>query len=149
MLILLTAIFLVIVIISLISYHKDGDFGDAFLPFSTVLFFCTVIPLIVITAMLLNTVKVVPEKIKILEEENTKIERDITAIVSSYEEYEKSVYSEFSEIEGFIFKTPELNSNTLVQEQLSQLKSNHDKLVDLKLDQAMEPAWRWWVYFGG
>lgn len=99
----------------------------------------------------LASLRVVDEKIEILQAENEAIEQQMAVIVQQYQEHEKEVFSEVSPESAIQLVTlyPELKSDTLVARQMEIYYANHEALRDLKLSKANESVYRWWLYFGG
>ena len=94
---------------------------------------------------------VIDDKIEMYQEENTKIEEQISAAVESYQKYETDV---FTEVKGesaisLVALYPELKADTLVQKQIEVYLANNTKIKELKEEQINGDVIRWWLYFGG
>ena len=94
---------------------------------------------------------VIDDKIEMYQEENTKIEEQISAAVESYQKYETDV---FTEVKGesaisLVSLYPELKSDALVQKQIEVYLANNTKIKELKEEQINGDVIRWWLYFGG
>lgn len=91
------------------------------------------------------------DKIKMYQEENTKIEADINLLVKEYMDYEQTT---FTEVKGesatmLVSLFPELKSDTLVQEQIKIYTANNNKIKELKEDVIDMKIGKWLLYFGG
>lgn len=100
-----------------------------------------------------TSIKTYDAQIAVITEQNNCIEEEISTVVKSYEEYEKSVYAS-AKIDtknvNFIALAemyPELQSNELVQSQIELYKENNNELKKIKLAKAKASAKQWWLYF--
>lgn len=95
--------------------------------------------------------RVVDSKIAMYVEENTKIEAEISDIVSDYKEYEADVLKECSGKSPITLVQlyPELKSDALVKSQIKLYKENNQKIKELKLEKINYDVKRWLLYFGG
>lgn len=99
-----------------------------------------------------QALKTVDAKIEMCEEENTKIEERIDAVVKGYQNYESDTFAEFSpdaDTMTMIYLYPELKSDVLVQEQISLYVSNMERIKELKEEKINGKVIKWWLYFGG
>lgn len=90
------------------------------------------------------------EKIKMYQEENTKIEADINLLVKEYMDYEQTT---FTEVKGesatmLVSLFPELKSDELVKQQIKIYTSNNNKIKELKEDVIDMKIGKWLLYFG-
>ena len=98
--------------------------------------------------------KVADQKILMYEEENAKIEQDITTIVKDYMNYEKDTYkiaSEQIESSSLLVLTelyPDLKSNELIKKQIEIYTENNNKIKQLKEEKINNQTCKWWLYFG-
>lgn len=97
-----------------------------------------------------KTINIVDDKIIMYQEENEKIENEITGIVYDYMRYEEKILSETSNRSAIelVHLYPELKADTLVQRQMEIYLANNDKIKSLKEQQLNGPVYRWWLYFG-
>lgn len=98
----------------------------------------------------LASLRVVDEKIEILQTENEAIEQQIAVIVQQYQEHEKEVFSDVSPESAIqlVSLYPELKSDTLVERQMEIYYANYESLRDLKLSKVNASVYKWWLYFG-
>ena len=95
--------------------------------------------------------RVIDEKIAMYQEENSRIEESIEAIVSEYMEYEsetfESVASTASPI-AYVSLFPELKSDELVKNQIDVYYANAEAIKTLKVEKIEISELRWILYFG-
>ena len=102
----------------------------------------------------ISELKVADQKISMYEEENAKIEQDITTIVKDYMNYEKDTYKIASEqIDGSSLLVltelyPDLKSNELIKKQIEIYTENNNKIKQLKEEKINNQTCKWWLYFG-
>lgn len=86
----------------------------------------------------------------IYEEENAKIEEQVSEFVSKYTDYEKDTFKELKPetMQIMIMTYPELKTNELVKKQIDVYVSNNDKLKKLKEDCNQYKIGKWLLYFG-
>lgn len=102
----------------------------------------------------ISQLQIADTKIAMYEEENTKIEQDITTIVKDYMNYEKDTYkiaSEQIENSSLLVLTelyPDLKSNELVKKQIDIYTENNNKIKQLKEEKINNQVCKWWLYFG-
>ena len=90
-------------------------------------------------------------KIAVYEQENARIEEQISAVVEKYLEHEQITYDNLTpeDARAIIIAYPELNSNEIVKKQIEIYDKNSEQLKELKSDAEMKAIWKWWLYFGG
>ena len=88
--------------------------------------------------------------IPIYEEENAKIEEQVSEFVSKYTDYEKDTFKELKPetMQIMIMTYPELKTNELVKKQIDVYVSNNEKLKKLKEDCNQYKIGKWLLYFG-
>ena len=93
----------------------------------------------------------IPNKIEVLEKQNSKIETQINAIAEDYLEHEGATYDKLTpdNAELFAVAYPQLASNETVKKQMDVYISNNNKITDLKLEWCERDVLAWWLYFGG
>lgn len=106
---------------------------------------------IIFTIDNLINLKVVNNKINILEENNAYIEEKIYAILETYCEHENKTLVDISpdNPEMILLLYPELKAVTLFESYIETIKSNNQQIKDLKLEKANNSIYQWWLYFGG
>ena len=110
--------------------------------------------LITIICLLISVsnASVLDEKIAMYEEENARIEGQIAAVVTQYQEYESDIFTEVAVDESAITLVtlyPELKSDTLVQSQIDIYVQNNEKIKELREAEISASVKKWWLYFGG
>ncbi|MGN0627462.1 MAG: hypothetical protein ACI4IT_05830 [Oscillospiraceae bacterium] len=136
-----------------IIYEFDEDLDDLGVLISFVGFLGSVVTLVaaIILVVLLQERSVVGDKILMYQEENTKIEEQISEVVKQYQEYEKEIFTEVSPESSITLVSlyPELKSDTLVQKQIEVYTENNQKIKELKEEEIGAKVIKWWLYFGG
>lgn len=94
--------------------------------------------------------KYIDEKIAMYQEENTKIEKQIDALVQNYMQYESDTYGEFKSSDAITLVSlyPDLKSDELVQQQIEVYTTNNQKIKELKEQKIDINKDKWWLYFG-
>lgn len=91
------------------------------------------------------------QKIQMYQEENKKIEEDVSVIITQYMEHENETFN-MSKIESstvLIQMYPELKSNELVSKQIDIYNENNKKIKKLKLEKIKNQKAKFYLYFGG
>lgn len=91
------------------------------------------------------------QKIQMYQEENEKIEEDVSVIITQYMEHENETF-DMSKIESstvLIQMYPELKSNELVSKQIDIYNENNKKIKKLKLEKIKNQKAKFYLYFGG
>ena len=85
------------------------------------------------------------------EEQNAKIEAQISDVVEQYMDYESGVFTEVSSESAITLVSlyPELKADTLVASQIELYMTNNQKIIELREKQINGSVLRWWLYFGG
>lgn len=97
------------------------------------------------------TESVIDSKIVMYQEENANIEQNINKIIKEYLEHEHDTFTDLKAEEiSIILVTlfPELESDTLVQQQLEIYIANNAEIKSLKEDKIDLAKTRWILYFG-
>lgn len=95
--------------------------------------------------------KVAPPKIKMYQEENTKIEMQIDELVKNYMEYEGKTLKDFKGESSIALVSlyPNLKSDELVKKQINIYVENNKKIKELKESEIEMKIGKWLLYFGG
>lgn len=129
----------------------DGcdDFWSVVTGASVLMFGVTLIATLVLSIQISN-LKVIDQKIAMYQEENTKIEEQISEVVKQYQEYESGIFAEASPESAITLVAlyPDLKSDTLVQKQIDVYLENNETIKNLKADKINGSVKRWWLYFG-
>ena len=98
-----------------------------------------------------SELKVVDDKIAMYQEENAKIEAQISEAVKQYQQYEKDIFTEVAPDSAMTLVAlyPELKADALVQKQIEVYIANNEKIKELKENKINGSVYRWWLYFGG
>lgn len=105
----------------------------------------------VVLIIQVSNLTVINEKIAMYQEENHKIETQITETVQQYQEYESGIFTEVAPESSvtLVALYPELKADTLVQKQIEVYVTNNEKIKELKESNITGNVERWWLYFGG
>lgn len=127
---------------------KDG-IGVTFQIIGGVVIIFSIIAFISLLGCVLDRVGI-DEKIAMYEEENIKIEQQITDVVKQYQEYESGIFTEVAPEDAMTLVTlyPELKSDALVQSQIDVYIENNKAIKELKSMSVNASFYRWWLYFG-
>lgn len=89
-------------------------------------------------------------KIKMYEEENTKIEEQVDVLVKQYMEYEGKTLTEFKSESSITLVSlyPELKSDALISKQIEVYIANNNKIKELKEYEIEMKIGKWLLYFG-
>jgi hypothetical protein len=104
-----------------------------------------------IIGLCLSNELIIDDRIALYQEENAKIETQISEMVEQYMEYEKDVFMEVAPESSMTLVSlyPELKSDALVEKQLNVYVENNQKIKELKEEKLDYRVLRWWMYFGG
>lgn len=154
MLILIDIISLVLIIVGAILLHKScGDSGFAPAILGGLCFFASFAFTLACLCPIISAEKSCPQQIQMYEEENKKIEAQISEAVQVYLAHESEVYSNIKlpddSLVSIVAAIPELNSSQLISKQIEILESNNEKIKGLKDKVARLSENKWWLYFGG
>ena len=116
---------------------------------------CAIVCIIctIILGIKCSYIKTYDAQIAIVTEQNAEIEEEISTVVKSYEEYEKTTFASAKintkdvDFIALAEMYPELQSNELVQSQISLYKENNKELKDYKLKKIKASVLQWWLYF--
>lgn len=154
---MLIVLFIISLIFILISYFcikaDDGEIDILFVIGTTISLIGIISIFIILVAVISCTIEiskstVVDNKIAMYQEENKKIEKEITSVVNSYKDYEKEVISNTGEMATILVRFPELKSNKLVSKQIQVYVDNNNKIKELKEEKINNSIYKWWLYFG-
>lgn len=122
---------------------------DEFKSIATV-FISIVFSVTVILTIETSGLRIIDDKISMYQEENTKIEMQISALVDEYKEYESNTFANLTSESSMMLATlyPELESNELVQSQMTIYVQNNEKIKELREQKISGSVLRWWLYFG-
>lgn len=136
--------------IGLWIFDTDEDAGGIIGGFGFICALGSIIVAIVLIAQLAN-LSVIGDKILMYQDENAKIEEQISEIVNQYQEHEKEIFSEVTPESSIILVSlyPDLKSDSLVQKQIAIYVENNQKIKELKEKEIGAKVIKWWLYFGG
>jgi len=96
------------------------------------------------------TENTIDEKIKMYQEENANIEKDIDKVVKEYLKHEHDTYADLKNESSITLVTlfPDLKSDNLVQQQLNIYVRNNSTIKYLKEEKIDIAKKKWILYFG-
>lgn len=158
MLIVLFIIFLIMIVIGLI-WIGLSDFDEE-MPGITVLIgglleLCVVVGIIV-AGVNISQLQIIDSKIAMYEEENNKIQEQISSIVENYKDYEKNTYTESlknidiknTDVVVLAQLYPDLKADGMVTKEMDIYTENNNKIKELKEQKLDYQVAKWWLYFG-
>lgn len=153
MLIVLILICVLIIILGIYIGYSISDFDVGvvigFLAVGITGFVISAV-MICATAYCIVNARTLDDKIAMYSQENINVEVSVNEAVKSYCEHEEKTYTEIKPDSAILFASmyPELNSNTLVQQQIQVYIDNNAKIKELKEEKINVRNSRWWLYFG-
>ena len=154
MLIVLFIISLIFILVGYFCIKADDGEIDILFAVGTTISLIGIISIITISVAVIScTIEVskstvVDNKIAMYQEENKKIEKEITSVVNSYKDYEKEVISNTGEMATILIRFPELKSNELVSKQIQIYVDNNNNIKKSKEEKINYSIYKWWLYFG-
>ena len=134
-----------IILIGIVIAIKTGDFDY----FGRCLL-VSILPVCIFIGLLMCYPYNIDKKLAMYEEENLKIEEKVKNTIQGYMNYEQETYSNLvkdAELETLLIKYPELNSNTLVKQEIKIYKENNTKIKELKEKEIDKNIIGWWLFF--
>ena len=158
MLIVLFIIFLIMIVIGLVWMGLatfDDDLCGITVLIGGILELCVVIGMIV-AGVNISRLQVADSKIAMYEEENNKIQEQISSIVENYKDYEKNTYTESlknvdiknTDVVVLAQLYPDLKADGMVTKQMEIYTENNNKIKELKEQKLDYQVAKWWLYFG-
>ena len=151
MLIVLLLVSIGIIVLGWVAYDSwDMDLGSMFITAFGIFGVIAVVITYIALSIDLTTINVIPDKIAILQEQNTKIEAQIDVIAEQYMDYESETYKGMTPDNAELFAVlyPQLASNETVKKQMELYINNNKAITDYKLEMCNASVYRWWLYFG-
>ena len=153
MLILIDIVSLVLIIVGMVLMYKSIDSGIGLVLMGVLCFLASFAFTLACLGSIISAEKSCPQQIQMYEEENKKIEAQISEAVQVYLAHESEVYSNIKlpddSLVSIVAAIPELNSSQLISKQIEILESNNEKIKELKDKVAQLSESKWWLYFGG
>jgi hypothetical protein len=89
-------------------------------------------------------------RISMYEEQNAKIEKQVSVAVDKYMSHETETFKNAKSESAMTLVSlyPELKSDALISKLIDTYTSNNDKIVKLKNEKIVAHRARWWIYFG-
>lgn len=114
------------------------------MPIVLILFF------MVWNGIILVNARDVDERIAMYEEQNAKIEAQVSEAVETYMAHEDKVFDKAKADSSITLVSlyPELKSDTLMQELTSTYTENNKKICELKEEKITAKRAKFWLYFG-
>ena len=150
MVIVIFAVALLLVFVGLKLMDKELVFaGVLFSVISAIIAIVAFIAFIVLCVKV-SGLRVLDQKIQMYEEENARIETQISEAVTQYQAYEKEIFVEVAPESAvtLVALYPELEADTLVQKQVEIYIKNNQTIKGLKEKQINGTVLKWWLYFG-
>ena len=162
MLIVLFIIFLIVIIIGMgilkitsrnYNYEEMSVIGELIIGIGCVAEFI-VIFFAITCIVAISQLTVSDSKIKMYQQENDNIQKEISTIVKDYIDYEKETTNKIVEdidTSNLVFLTelyPELKTNSLINKQIDIYVDNNNKIKMLKENRLDNLRAKWWLYFG-
>ena len=150
MLTLLFIIFLAAAIVfTVLGFIRDEEgwwFSSIFMWTASVGLLITTIVGVTIIA----TENKIDNQIAMYQEENAKIETQVTETVEKYLEHEYQIFDSLQgeDIQTLLVVYPEINSNELVKRQVEIFVENNNKIKELKEEKLSITTWKFLIYFG-
>lgn len=154
MLTLFLIIFIIGSIIGIILYERDCNCDNEFIfgGISLVSGICALVLLIIITFLIRDIFDgvTIDERIALYEEQNSKIESQISTLVEGYMDYESNTFDKLKDedVIALISLYPELKADTLVSNQCELYIENNKNIIKLKEDKIRLRPKKFLVYFG-
>ena len=152
MLIVLLVIFISLIGLGAVLYVKFGsEIGTALACGVGIVGASVVGIFLIFVGIAVSGGMVIDDKINLYEAENSKIDKQVYAIVENYKGYEQRTFKRVKDKSANTLITlyPELKSDTLVKEQIKIYNSNRKQIIKLKQEKLELKPLRWWLYFGG
>ena len=133
--------------VCLMDYDEELFFGLSAI--FGILSFISFVALILL-AVNLSIGKTIDDRMLMYQEQNQKIEKDISVLVENYMNYESETFKECSSDSSITLVSlyPELKSDSLVEQQCTLYITNNEKIIELKEQQINLKIIKWWLYFG-
>lgn len=158
MLIVLFIIFFIMIVIGLVWMEVgdwDDELGGITVLIGGILELCVVTGMIV-AGVNISKLQVADSKIEMYEEENKKIQEQISSIVENYKDYEKNTYTESlknidiknTDVVVLAQLYPDLKADGMVTKQMDIYTENNNKIKELKEQKLDYQVAKWWLYFG-
>ena len=157
----MTIIFGVLAVICILmairEFHKKGKadcYCDEDAMFTWTLLFCLNVAIAVgILGANANTLLKASDcdaRISMYEEQNAKIEKQVSVAVDKYMSHETETFKNAKTESAITLVTlyPELKSDALISKLIDTYTSNNEKIVKLKNEKIVAHRARWWIYFG-
>ena len=89
-------------------------------------------------------------RISMYEEQNAKIEKQVSVAVDKYMSHEAETFKNAKSESSITLVTlyPELKSDALISKLIDTYTSNNEKIVKLKNEKIVAHRAKWWIYFG-
>lgn len=139
------------VLITIFALIIDDVDISTFMGSAGIFLFITSLVVAIILGIGVKNHSVIDDRIAMYEEENAKIEEQISVVVKEYMEFEADVFADVSPDSAItlISLYPELKSDTLVASLIDVYLDNNDTIKFLKEKQIRGSVLKWWLYFGG
>lgn len=150
MIIVIFVVALLLVFVGVKLYDKDFEYTGAFVGVASAAVAVVAFLAFIVLCVKVSELGVLDQKIQMYEEENARIEAQISEAVTQYQAYEKEVFVEVAPESAvtLVALYPELKADTLVQKQVEIYIKNNETIKGLKEKQINGTVLKWWLYFG-
>lgn len=148
MMVVIIGVCVVLMVLGYIAYANSyDDVGFVVVP---AIMLAVSIIVTIFLGISVTKLSVIDEKIAMYQEENTRIEEQVSIIVNDYLEHELNMVDAASIDSPIVLATlyPELKSNELVAHQIDIYVANNKTIKALKTQKINGSVCRWWLYFG-
>jgi len=149
MIIVLTILVILAVIVGYIADNNGYDGTCITSSIGAVLIGILDVTLIVICIVKGFNMYIIEDKIQMYQEENTKIEEQMTSLVRDFKGYEERTIKNIADMEKMVLRFPELKTSELVKKQMDIYVKNNDEIKKLKAEKIDTKIAKWLLYFGG
>ena len=151
MIIVILVLTLVLIVAGILLLAMDHDFGGTGCSVIGAVGFIIALFVLIGLCVSVSELKVIDDKIAMYQEENTKIEAQISEAVKQYQQYENDIFTEVAPDSAMTLVAlyPELKADALVQKQIEVYINNNEEIKELKENKINGSVYRWWLYFGG
>lgn len=151
MIIVCAVLMLILIVTGIVLLAEDCEFSGVGCCVIGAIGFIVALLFLIGLCINVSELKVIDDKIAMYQEENAKIEAQISEAVKQYQQYEHDIFTEVTPDSAMTLVAlyPELKADALVQKQIEVYIANNEKIKELKENKINGSVYRWWLYFGG
>ena len=137
----------IFVAVGIFLFIGTGDPDELFYPAIPIVI---ILVFMAINGVILVNARDVDERIAMYEEQNAKIEAQVSEAVELYMSHEDEVFDKAKADSSITLVSlyPELKSDTLMQELTTTYTENNKKICELKEEKITAKRAKFWLYFG-